>query len=74
MKAFILLFLISYDFSLDDGLAKTPKMGWNSWNKFGCNINEKLIKDTIDVLVDTGLAKAGYKYVNLDYCCKKIVT
>ncbi len=43
-------------------------MGWNSWNKFGCNINEQLIYDTIDALVDTGLAKAGYNYINLDDC------
>jgi alpha-galactosidase len=43
-------------------------MGWNSWNKFGCNINEKLILDTIDSLVDTGLSEAGYNYVNLDDC------
>ena len=43
-------------------------MGWNSWNKFACNINEKLIRDTIDALVNTGLAQAGYKYVNLDDC------
>jgi alpha-galactosidase len=68
MKAFILLLIFSYGLSLDNGLAKTPQMGWNSWNKFACNINEKLIKDTIDALVDTGLAKAGYKYVNLDDC------
>ena len=68
MKAFILLLIFSYGLSLDNGLAKTPQMGWNSWNKFACNINEKLIKDTIDALVDTGLAKAGYNYVNLDDC------
>ena len=43
-------------------------MGWNSWNKFGCNINEKLIYNTIDALVNTGLADAGYNYVNLDDC------
>lgn len=43
-------------------------MGWNSWNHFACNINEDLIKSTAKTLVDTGLAKAGYKYVNLDDC------
>jgi len=43
-------------------------MGWNSWNKFACNINEDLIKSTIDTLVETGLVDAGYNYVNLDDC------
>ena len=46
-------------------------MGWNSWNKFGCNINEQLIKDTIDVLNSSGLIEAGYKYINLDDCWQK---
>lgn len=68
MKALLISVLIVYAVSLDNGLAKTPQMGWNSWNKFNCNINEKLIRDTIDALVDTGLAEAGYKYVNLDDC------
>ena len=68
MKSLIILFLISTSFCLDNGLGKTPPMGWNSWNKFGCNINEKLIRDTIDAIVNTGLAAAGYKYVNLDDC------
>lgn len=46
----------------------TPQMGWNSWNKFACDINEDLIKATADALVDTGLAKLGYNFVNLDDC------
>lgn len=53
---------------LDNGLGLTPQMGWNSWNKFGCNINEDLIKKTADLLVSTGLAQKGYAYVNLDDC------
>jgi alpha-galactosidase len=36
--------------------------GWNSWNHFGCNIHEKLIQQTADAIVATGLAKAGYQY------------
>lgn len=31
--------------ALDNGLARTPPMGWNSWNKFGCDVSEKLIKE-----------------------------
>ena len=29
--------------ALDNGVARTPPMGWNSWNKFGCNVSEDLI-------------------------------
>ncbi|XP_022777364.1 alpha-galactosidase-like [Durio zibethinus] len=55
-------------FLLDDGVARTPPMGWNSWNHFHCDIDEKTIKATADALVSTGLAGLGYKYVNLDDC------
>jgi len=51
-----------------EGLAATPPMGWNSWNKFACNVNEQLIRETADALVRTGLRDAGYRYVNLDDC------
>ncbi|KAI5670392.1 hypothetical protein M9H77_10756 [Catharanthus roseus] len=53
---------------LQNGLALTPQMGWNSWNFFACNINESLIKETADALVSTGLARLGYVYVNIDDC------
>ena len=43
-------------------------MGWNTWNKFGCKINEKLIKETADYILKLGLDKVGYSYVNLDDC------
>lgn len=46
--------------------AATPQMGWNSWNKFGVNINEDLIKATADKMVELGLVDAGYIYLNLD--------
>ena len=38
-----------------DKLALTPPMGWNSWNKFACNLNETVIKQTVDELIKTGL-------------------
>lgn len=68
MKFVVLLLVFVLACSLDNGLGKTPPMGWNSWNKFHCNINETLIKQTADLLVSTGLAAKGYKYVNLDDC------
>ena len=50
------------------GEAATPPMGWSSWNTFRNNIDEKLIYDTAVALKESGLADAGYKYVNLDDC------
>ncbi len=49
-------------------LAKTPPMGWNSWNKFGCNVNEKLIIEIADAMVSSGMKNAGYKYIIIDDC------
>lgn len=54
--------------ALDDGVARTPPMGWNSWNKFQCDVSETLIKQTADALVATGLRDAGYTYLNIDDC------
>lgn len=51
-----------------DGIAQTPPMGWNSWNHFGCNIDEKLIRSTADAMVANGMRDAGYTNVNLDDC------
>ena len=52
----------------DNGMALTPPMGWSSWNLFRHNINEKLIYDIAKAMKDSGLADAGYTYVNLDDC------
>ncbi len=49
-----------------EGVALTPPMGWNSYNKFGCGVTEELVRQTADALVETGLAAAGYVYLNLD--------
>ena len=45
---------------------RTPTMGWSSWNTFALNINEDLIKQQADAMHQTGLQKAGFKYVNID--------
>jgi alpha-galactosidase len=54
--------------NLQNDLAKTPPMGWNSWNHFGCNINEDIIKQMADVMVNSGMKAAGYKYIVIDDC------
>jgi alpha-galactosidase len=50
----------------DNGLARTPPMGWNSWNKFGQEIDDTTVRQIADALVKTGLRDAGYLYVNID--------
>ena len=46
----------------------TPPMGWNSWNTFGENINEKMIFETADVMAESGLRDKGYEYLVIDDC------
>ncbi|GAA4854006.1 hypothetical protein GCM10025787_42380 [Saccharopolyspora rosea] len=52
----------------DPRVARTPPMGWNSWNSFGCGIDERLIRDTADHLVSSGMRDAGYRYLVVDDC------
>ncbi len=44
----------------------TPTMGWSSWNAYGFQISESIIKSQADALVATGLKDAGYIYLNID--------
>ena len=55
-------------FGLDNGLGKVPQMGWNSWNHFGCDISDDIIRQTADAFGTYGLDKFGYRYVNIDDC------
>jgi alpha-galactosidase len=54
--------------ALNNGLALTPPMGWNSWNKFGCKIDETIVKQIADAMVASGMRDAGYQYVVIDDC------
>ena len=49
-------------------LAKTPPMGFNTWNTFGEDINDKMIRETADAMVEKGLLAAGYEYLVIDDC------
>ena len=51
-----------------DQLAQTPPMGWNSWNKFNCDVSEVLIMEMADAIVSSGMKDAGYEYVVIDDC------
>ena len=68
MKSLILYGLMSLASAVDNGLGQVPPMGWNSWNKFGCRVSEKLMKAQADKMVEFGLDKLGYVYVNIDDC------
>ena len=49
-------------------LAKTPPMGFNTWNTFGPNINEQMVLEMTDVIAEQGYKDAGYQYVVIDDC------
>ncbi|MCO6006934.1 NPCBM/NEW2 domain-containing protein [Actinoallomurus purpureus] len=56
--------------ALENGLARTPQMGFNNWNATHCDadFNEEMVKGIADLFVSSGLKDAGYQYVNLDDC------
>ena len=50
------------------GLALTPPMGFNTWNKFGCDVSKTLAPGMADALVSSGMQRVGYRYVVIDDC------
>lgn len=71
-RLFLFLAIIGLAFNSQaqkfEGLAKTPPMGWNSWNKFNCNVSEQLLMGMADAMVSSGMKDAGYEYVVIDDC------
>jgi alpha-galactosidase len=51
-----------------EGLARTPPMGWNSWNHFECKVTEADVRSAADAIAANGMKAAGYTYVNIDDC------
>ncbi len=49
-----------------NGLAKTPPMGWNSWNKFASRVDDATIRTIADAMASNGMKEAGYIYINID--------
>ena len=73
LKNHVVVFLILTVFVMNvkaqdtwENLAKTPPMGWNSWNTFRLEINEDVVKGIADVFVEKGFKDAGYKYIVID--------
>jgi alpha-galactosidase len=60
--------LLAQESKISPALAPVPPMGWNSWNKFACNVSEDLIRQTADAMVKSGMKAAGYQYVVIDDC------
>jgi alpha-galactosidase len=52
----------------DSRLARTPPMGWNSWNHFACEVSDAVIRAQADAMVTSGMKSAGYTYVLIDDC------
>ncbi len=50
----------------DNGLARTPPMGWNSWNKFASRVDDATVRSIADAMASNGMKEAGYLYVNID--------
>jgi len=50
----------------DNGLARTPPMGWNSWNKFAGRVDDQAVRAMADAIASNGMKDAGYQYVNID--------
>ena len=72
-------FIVGYDLKTDmkestkqtqaassEPLALTPPMGWNSWNAFGKNVSEQVIRETADAMVSSGLKDVGFTYIVID--------
>ena len=78
MTPIVFLFLISSITALENGLARTPPMGWMSWERFRCNtdcaldpencISEKLFLNMAAAMKKHGLDKVGYEYIIIDDC------
>ena len=74
----VVVVMIRCHLALDNGLARTPPMGWLSWERFGCLtdcqgfpescISERLYAEMADKLVEHGLDTVGYTYINVDDC------
>jgi alpha-galactosidase len=59
---------VSSGLAQGEGLARTPPMGWNSWNHFECKVTATDVRSAVDAIVANGMKAAGYIYVNIDDC------
>jgi alpha-galactosidase len=50
----------------DNGLVRTPPMGWNSWNHYHDHFDDATVRGMADAMVSSGMAAAGYQYIIVD--------
>ncbi|KAI0174110.1 glycoside hydrolase family 27 protein [Pestalotiopsis sp. NC0098] len=63
-----LALFVRFGSAVNNGLARTPQMGWDNWNSFGCDVSEELLQASAKLIVEYGLKDLGYEYVILDDC------
>lgn len=70
MAAVFLLAALPFAFGLarPGDVGRLPALGWNSWNAYGCDVNETKILDAAGYIVSKGFKDAGYEYINIDDC------
>ncbi|KAI0361839.1 alpha-galactosidase [Trametes cingulata] len=68
LKVLALALALPAALALDNGLARTPQMGWNTWNHFGCGISQDTIISAAKALISNNLTSLGYEYVIVDDC------
>jgi hypothetical protein len=78
LLVFLFIQLVGLNLALDNGLARTPPMGWLTWERFRCNIDcdndpencisERLIREMADRISDDGYLEMGYEYIIVDDC------
>lgn len=67
-KTIVCLWALTYatiSKALDNGLGLTPQLGWNTWNHFGCEINETIILRNARAMKEKGLLDLGYEYIGV---------
>jgi len=71
MRCWVILIVLSVAFAVDNGLGRTPQMGYNTWNDFRCNVKANDIQKVADAFKTLNLAQYGYQYIVLDDCWAK---
>ncbi|MGD0832777.1 MAG: cellulose binding domain-containing protein [Terracidiphilus sp.] len=66
--ALLALVAAPHALAANNGLARTPPMGWSSWNYYGCSADEAIVEQIASTIASNGMKAAGYEYINLDDC------
>jgi len=68
LLALCLSLLFTCCLCLNNGLGLSPQMGWNEYNFYHNKLNETIVQQTALRMIELGLVKLGYNYINLDDC------